>query len=110
MLAEQMDVFGQVAPELNGVAAPKLEPYLPYEEYLRNLPTRVAQRAAEIKLYLAWLADNGAWSPQQLVDAAPAAADAVMKRVVARDLWDWQAVISAYRSLDSDILKESLEQ
>jgi hypothetical protein len=108
--AGEMHVFGQVAPELNGVAAPRLAPYLPYEEYQCNFPSRLAQRAAELKLYLAWLADRAAWTPQELVDLAPEAADAAMKRVVVHDLWDWQAVISAYNSLDADILKESLEQ
>src|SRR5207248_2946620 len=49
------DALGQVAPHLSGCAEPRLRRYEPYEEYRRYVrPERIAERVAELKLYLAW--------------------------------------------------------
>lgn len=108
--AGDLHFLGQVAPDLNGAGLPRLAEYLPYEEYQRSYPSSLAQRTAELKLYLAYRADADAWPLQHLADVAPMAADAAAKRIEAHDLWDWPAVLAAYRSLDTDILKEPLER
>jgi hypothetical protein len=56
------------------------------------------------------LADGAAWDPRQLAEIAPAAANAAVKRMDARELWDWRAVLTAYGSLNPDMLRDSLER
>ena len=105
------DVLGPFAPALSGVAAPRLRRYAPYEEYQRQtLPDRISQRAAELKLYLALIADSAGWSPQTVAEIAAAAADAAVKELQARDMWDWSAVLASYRNLSADTMKNLLDQ
>ncbi len=103
---KDLDALGQVAPDLNGSAAPQLRRYEPYEEYQRYmLPDRIAQRTAELKLYLAYIADSLELPPSALAEIAPRAADLAVARFRMRDLWDWSAALDAYRELQPDTIK-----
>jgi hypothetical protein len=103
---EPLDLLGQVAPDLSGSAVPRLQRYQPFEEYERYSVSRpVAQRVAELKLYLAWLADSSATPPRALEAAAPLAADAVSKTISMLDPWDWNAVLEGFRSLQPQMLR-----
>ncbi|MBV9157883.1 MAG: hypothetical protein JO097_16580 [Acidobacteriaceae bacterium] len=106
-----LDVLGQVAPPLSGCAAPRVRRYQPYEEYQRHmLPERVAERAAELKFYLAWLADSSALPAGALAAITPTMADAVTSKMEFRDLWDWGAALEAYRGLTPDTLELLMNQ
>jgi hypothetical protein len=106
---DQLDILGQVAPELDGCTAPHLRRYQPYEEYEPYAaPTRIAQRAAELKLYLAWQADAEAWPPEAIASIAPSAADVVLNKLVVVDSHDWGGVLKAYEALTQDLLEELL--
>jgi hypothetical protein len=103
---KDLDALGSVAPLLNGCAQPRLRRYAPYEDYERYYrPDRMAQRSAELKLYLAWTGDSKAWQPSMLADVSSIAAEKVMRSVQARDQYDWSAVIEAYQKLTADNLQ-----
>ncbi len=103
---KDMDALGAVAPSLNGCPQPRLRRYAPYEEYERYyMPGPMAQRTAELKLYLAWIADNRAWADDALEDISPAIADKLLKTIQMRDPYDWSAIIAACRSLTAENLE-----
>lgn len=106
-----LDALGPVAPALNGCAQPRLRRYAPYEDYERYfMPDRIAQRTAELKLYLAWMADNRAWEPRILDELTPLAADQVLTSIQTRDGHDWSAVIDACRKLTPENLQALMAQ
>lgn len=106
-----LQVLGQVAPDLSGCGAPHLRRYDPYEDYERHiLPMHLAERTAEIKLRLAWVADSAAWKPDTLAAIAGPAADAAMKHLELRDAWDWEGALAAIRSLRAENLENFLVQ
>jgi hypothetical protein len=102
---QALDLLGQVAPDLSGSTLPRLQHYQPYEEYEHySMPQPIAERVAELKLYLAWLADSMASRPAPLPVIASFSADAVAKKIIMRDIWDWSAVLDSFRSLEPQIL------
>ncbi|MBV9497788.1 MAG: hypothetical protein JO138_00295 [Acidobacteriaceae bacterium] len=102
---DALDLLGPVAPDLSGCALPRLQDYQAYEEYgLYSMRQPIAQRVAELKLYLAWLADSSAWQPANLPAAASLSADTVSRKLIMRDMWDWSAVLDAFRSLSPQTL------
>ncbi len=101
-----IDGLGQVAPHLSGCMEPRLRRYEPYEEYQRYFhPDRIAERVAELKVYLAWVADSQAWPPQAIGAVAPSAADAVLSKLHLGDSRDWGSALEAYRGLKVDTLE-----
>jgi hypothetical protein len=105
------DMLGSVAPGLSGCAQPRLQRYEPYEEYQHQfMPDLIAQRIAELKINLAWIADNAAWEPDTLVRVAEPAAYALLAKLKMRDNWDWNAALDAYRGLNAGTLESLLSQ
>jgi len=105
------DMLGSVAPGLSGCAQPRLQRYEPYEEYQHQLmPDLIAQRMAELKINLAWIADNAAWEPDTLGRLAEPAAYALLAKLKMRDNWDWNAALNAYRDLNAETLESLLSQ
>ncbi len=105
------DMLGSVAPQLSGCAQPRLRRYEPYEEYQRHsFPDLLAQRLAELKINLAWLADNAAWEPERVIRLAEPSADELMAKLKMRDSWDWTAALDAYRTLNKDNLEALLSR
>jgi hypothetical protein len=104
-------MLGSVAPQLSGCAQPRLRRYEPYEEYQRHsFPDLLAQRLAELKINLAWLADNAAWEPERVIRLAEPSADELMAKLKMRDSWDWTAALDAYRTLNKDNLEALLSR
>lgn len=96
----EADLLGPVAPDLSGCGQPRLRRYEPYEEYQRHfMPDRLGQRLAELKLYLAWMADAAAWPPEKLPAVCQPAADLYLHKLQMHDAWDWEAALEAFRSL-----------
>jgi hypothetical protein len=105
------DMLGSVSPELNGCAQPRLRRYEPYEEYQRYLfPSLISQRLAELKMNLAWVADNAAWEPERVIHLAEPAADQLLRKLKMRDSWDWSAPLEAYRDLKAEDLEPLLSR
>ena len=105
------DMLGSVSPELSGCAQPRLRRYEPYEEYQRYyIPNLLAQRLAELKMNLAWLADNVAWETERVIRLAEPSADDLLTKLKMRDPWDWGAAIAAYRDLKAENLEPLLSQ
>jgi hypothetical protein len=101
-----LDALGPVAPDLSGSAEARLRRYPPYEDYERySTPELLAERTAELKLYLAWIADGCNWPPSTLAKLAPAAADLVVAHTQTQDLWDWTSMLDAYRGLRPEDLQ-----
>ncbi|HZS53333.1 MAG TPA: hypothetical protein VFA65_02945 [Bryobacteraceae bacterium] len=106
-----LDVLGQIAPDLSGSAAPRLRPYQSYEEYERYyMPLILAQRVAELKLYLAWLADSSAWQSSTFAARTIQTTEAVVKRMQMRDGWDWGAALDTYRNVTPDNVELLLDK
>ena len=106
-----LDALGSVAPALNGCGHPRLCRYAPYEDYERYfMPEHMAQRAAELKLYVAWIADNHAWEPAAMEEASISAARKLLKTVHVRDQYDWTALIDGYEKLAAEDPEELLAQ
>jgi hypothetical protein len=105
------DMLGSVAPGLSGCAQPRFQRYEPYEEYQHQLmPDLIAQRLAELKINLAWLADNAAWEPDAVIRLAEPVAGDLLARLKMRDNWDWNAALDAYRSLKAENLEPFLSR
>jgi hypothetical protein len=107
----ELDVLGSVAPDLSGCAQTRLRRYEPYEEYQRHaFPDRLAERLAELKLYLAWLADQSAWPPESLSMLASPVADALLSKLAMRDMWDWDGALDSFRGLKAENLEPLLNR
>lgn len=103
--ATEFDALGPVAPYLNGCARPRLARYEPYEEFERNAyPQPLAERLAELKQYVAWIADGSAWPVEQLPEMTAAAAESVASKIQMRDMYDWSSALETYRSLRAEDL------
>ena len=107
----ELDALGSVAPSLSGCAQTRLRRYEPYEEYQRYaFPDRLAGRLAELKLYLAWLADESAWPPGALAALSSPVADALLSKVAMRDMWDWDGALDSFRGLKAENLEPLLNR
>ncbi len=107
--ARELDALGSVAPSLSGCAQTRLRRYEPYEEYERYaFPNRLAERLAELKLYLAWLADASAWPPGAVAALSAPVANTLLSNVAMRDMWDWDGALDSFRSLNAEKLEPLL--
>jgi len=107
----ELDALGSVAPQLSGCTQPRLRRYEPYEEYQRHfMPTLLAERLSELKMYLAILADDAAWPLDAMPLLAAKVADNLASKNMMRDAWDWAGVLDSYRKLKPEDLEALLNQ
>ena len=105
----KFDLLGPVAATLFSSNEPQLSEMAPYEEYERHLfPTEIAERTAEMKIYLSYALDKYALPPTIL----PAVAEPVMKRTFSSmrmsDPRDWMAAIKAFEGIDDKVIGTAL--
>lgn len=94
---EPLHVLGPVRLTTHGYSRPRIWSDGPYEDYERYLSdTRIAERMAELKLYLAQAAYSIGMPAEQLARSAEPAARLVLSAVQMGDLWDWRSVLQAY--------------
>ena len=94
-----------------GCSHPHLRPAPPYEEYEKDLfPTRLAERTAEFKLYLARYADRAGMPVAELGEVAEPAARAILKKMQLTDLHDWRSALAAFAGLNDRIVEEALSK
>jgi hypothetical protein len=92
-----------------GCSHPHLRIAPPYEEYEKDLfPSKLAERSAEFKLYLAHYADAAGISAGALGAIAEPAARYVLKRLNMSDIHDWRSALAAYATLDGKAIEEAL--
>ncbi len=106
-----LGILGPVRYSIFGCSHPHLLPDAPYEEYERHLLLAdIAERSAEFKLYLAFLADSLGVEPVALADVAEPLAAKAFRSAQMTDARDWRSLLAAYSSVSADDLKKALEQ
>ena len=92
-----------------GCVHPHLHSALPYEEYENDLfPARLAERAAEFKLYLAWHADTAGLPASALAPVAEAVARTILKGIQLSDHHDWRSVLAAFSGVNAKLMREAM--
>jgi hypothetical protein len=105
----RLQLLGTASLGMFGCSHPHLQTALPYEEYEKEMvPTRLAERSAEFKLYLAKYADAAGVPAPALAALAEPAARAILKRLVLSDVHDWRSVLAAYATLDGKAVERIL--
>ena len=106
---EPLHVLGPVRLTTHGYSRPRIWSDGPYEDYERYLSdTRIAERMAELKLYLAQAAYSIGMPAEMLARSAEPAARLVLSAVQMGDLWDWRSVLQAYERTARLALEEVL--
>jgi len=106
----RLDILGRIPTHVLGCSHTHLVPDAPYEEYERQLvPTYMAERAAEFKLFLAYRADSLGVQPADLPLAAERLAAKAFINSRMSDYHDWRSLLTAYASITNDNLKSALE-
>jgi hypothetical protein len=99
--AELADSFGCSHPHLRGA--------MPYEEYENDLsPSRLAERSAEFKLYLARYADTAGLAASSLGPVAETVALAILKTMQLSDSHDWRSVLAGFSGIDGKLMQEAM--
>ena len=107
---ERMRWLGLIAPVLCDCSQPLLSPAAPYEALARQLMTQpVAQRTAEFKFYLAYLADSLGMPPSALAAVAEPLARRGFQKMKFADPRDWSSALAAYATLTEADVWEELE-
>ncbi len=102
--------LGALSVKLYGSNHPDRIPFAPYEEYERHLfPADMAERAAEMKLYLAAVLDRNAL-PAALM---PAIAEPVAKLAFGgmrmSDFKDWNSAMKAFDAIDEKTIGKAID-
>jgi hypothetical protein len=103
----RLQLLGAELDDLLDCSHPHLRVAPPYEQYEMDLfQTRLAERTSEFKLYLARFADQAGIPASALAAIAEPAARGILKKLDMSDLHDWHSVLSAYATLDWNIVGE----
>ena len=103
--------LGPVLPDVFDCSHPHLMVLAPYEDYERYLiPDKLAERSAELKLYLAALADREGLPAASLGYFAEPVAANTLRGLKMTDIRDWRSEILAFASLDSKALEVASEK
>ena len=106
---DRLNAMGAIRPSTFGYSRPRLWNDGPYEEYERYLTDmRIAERMAELKLYLVHAADRLGVSVDRFAVIAEPAARRVLSRVQMGDFWDWRSVLRVYADSALPALEEEL--
>lgn len=107
----RLNILGAIPYHSFGCNHPHLLQDAPYEEYERHLfPGELAERVAEFKLFLVYLADSVGVEPSALSSVAEPLAAKAFRNAKMMDTRDWRAVAAAFSSIASADLKEALQQ
>jgi len=107
----RLDILGRIPNHVLGCSHTHLVSDAPYEEYERLLvPTYMAERTAEFKLFLAYRAYNLGVQPADLPLVAERLAAKAFSASQMVDYHDWRSLLNAYALITSNDLKNALEQ
>jgi tetratricopeptide (TPR) repeat protein len=94
----------------NGCDHPHLTQLAPYEEYERHFfPVEIAERSAEMKLYLSELLDRLGLPAAAMGALSEPVAKLVFRSMQMSDDHDWASVLAAFRSVNEKTLDTVLE-
>lgn len=104
------NILGGAMPTLADADQTTLSPMAPYEEYSRYLFVEpVAERCAEAKLYIAYLADRAGLPVAVLPAAAEKLALSAIKKMTLSGPRDWRGALAAWEALKIRDLEEVLQ-
>ena len=107
----RLQVLGSFTFNTLGCGHPHLFTDAPYEEYERQLlPDEIAERSAEFKLFLSFVADNAGVQPSSLADVAETLAEKAFHAAQMNSPGDWRSLLAAYATVTPDDLRKALEQ
>jgi tetratricopeptide (TPR) repeat protein len=107
----RLNILGAIHYHSFGCNHPHLLPDAPYEEYERHMfPAEIAERVAEFKLFLVYLADGMGVEPSALARVAEPLAAKAFRNAKMMDAHDWRAVTAAFSSIRPVDLQEALRQ
>ena len=105
-----LNILGPVRHQAFGCSHTHLLPDAPYEEYERHFfPSDVAERSAEFKIFLAYLADSAGVEPSALANAAEPLASKAFRSAQLIDPRDWRSLLAAYASVSAGDLEMALQ-
>lgn len=104
-----MDQLGASLTAIRGCGHPHLVALGPYEEYERYLfPSKMAERTAELKLYLADLMGRAGLPVGALAALAEPLARTAMEGLRVGDIRDWSSVLAAFSKLGDQDIEDAL--
>ena len=107
----RLRILGSITYHTFGCGHPHLRADAPYEEYERQrLPAEIAERSAEFKLFLAFLADTVGSQPPALANVAEPLAAKAFGAAQMSNFSDWRSLLAAYASITPEDLKQALQQ
>jgi len=102
----RLQELGGSLSQLYDCSHPHLLRLAPYEEYQRHLmPSKLAERSAEFKLYLAEYMDRAGISAAALGALAEPVARELFRKLRMNDLRDWQSVTEALCAIEDELLE-----
>jgi tetratricopeptide (TPR) repeat protein len=105
----RLNLLGAVPVALYGCAHPHLAPLGPYETFERRLfPAELAERVAEMKLYLSALLDKMGLPAAALPALAEPATRIAFRSMHMSDDHDWAQALSAFGAMDEKTVEASL--
>jgi Flp pilus assembly protein TadD len=106
----RLNLLGTVPLSLFGCNHPHLLTMAPYEEYENHLlPDELAERTAEIKLYLSTLMDKLGLPAAALQTIAEPATKIAFRSIRMSDDHDWAPALAAFRAIDQETIEAVLE-
>ena len=92
-----LDLMGSIRSKTFGYSRPRMWEDAPYEEYERYLSDlMIAERTAELKLYLVQAADSLGVPVETLARVAEPMAKRVRSEVQMGDMWDWRSALRTF--------------
>jgi tetratricopeptide (TPR) repeat protein len=105
----RLDIFAGIPNQVLGCSHTHIVADAPYEEYERQLlPTSLAERTAEFKLFLAYRADSLGVEPADLSQVTEKLAAKAFRVSQMTDYHDWRSLLSAYASITNVDLTSAL--
>jgi hypothetical protein len=106
----RMNNFGHIPYHVLGCAHSHIAPDSPYEEYERRMPDDIAQRSADLKLFLAYRADSLGVAPPEVGEIAERIAEKAFQSSQITDYRDWRSLLAAYSTIENKQILQALEQ
>jgi tetratricopeptide (TPR) repeat protein len=102
--------MGPLPVSLYGCDHPHLVRLAPYEEYERHMfPTEIAERAAELKIYLSNLLDRIGLPAAAMSVVAESVAERAFNSMKMSDERDWASALRAFENIDEEAIGAALE-
>ena len=106
----RLNILGSIPNHVLGCDHTHLVSDAPYEEYERQMmPTFMAERTAEFKLFIAYRADSLGVRPGDLSSAAERLAAKAFSISHMTNYHDWRSLLLAYASITNQNLKDALQ-